>query len=292
MQSRFKDWGDARVFLAVLREGSTLAAARKLDINQTTVSRRIDVLEHTLGLKLFEKTTRGACPTQAARQLAPYAKALEQAAIALEAEALVEKQRPKPPIRITAFDHAVMGNIGKVVADFTDENPDISFEFVASERLLDLIKGEADIALRMSPAITDERLIARKVGNNCWTYYASRSYAKKHGTPDAYREDMSPHRVALLSHIKSNRANVLRCVSASDMITAIRTGQAVGPLPITEGENHPDLVQCFDPPPGSELPVWLVTSPEAHKREEVRRFTAFAAPKIAQNLKRSQTNKA
>ena len=60
MQSRFKDWGDVRVFLAVMREGSTLAASRVLGINQTTVARRIDVLENALGLTLFEKTTAGS----------------------------------------------------------------------------------------------------------------------------------------------------------------------------------------------------------------------------------------
>ncbi|MFK7792719.1 MAG: LysR family transcriptional regulator [Devosiaceae bacterium] len=288
MQNKFKDWGDVRIFLAVMREGSTLAAARLLDINQTTVARRINVLEHTLGLKLFEKTTRGACPTDAARQLEPFAQALADAAAAFEAEALAEKQRPKPPIRITAFDQDLMGNIGKVVTAFVDENPDISFEFIASERILDLCKGEADIALRMTAAITDERLVARKVGVNCWTYYASKTYAKMHGTPDAFTENMEPHRVALFSHIKSNRANVMRCSGANEMITVIKKGQAIGPLPITEGDSQADLVRCFEPPEGSELPVWLVTSPDAHKREEVRRFTAFAAPIITRNLKSAQ----
>ena len=63
MQSKFREWGDFRVFLAVMREGSTLAASRGLGINQTTVSRRIDVLENALGVTFFEKSTRGACPT-------------------------------------------------------------------------------------------------------------------------------------------------------------------------------------------------------------------------------------
>lgn len=105
-----------RIFLAVLREGSTLAAARVLGINQTTVARRIDVLEHVLGLTLFTKTTRGACPTEEALRLQPLAETLEAAALALEEEAQAEQMRAAPPIRITAFDTVVTANIGQVVA--------------------------------------------------------------------------------------------------------------------------------------------------------------------------------
>ena len=287
MQSRFKDWGDIRIFLAVIREGSTLAALRVLGINQTTVARRLDVLEQALGLTVFEKTTRGAKPTDAALRLLPFAEALETAAKTLEHEATAENSRANPPIRITAFDHGMFGNIGQVVADYVEENPGATFEFIAAERILDLTQGDADVALRLSPSITDDRLIARKVGQTRWTYYASRSYAEKHGTPDAYTDNMEPHRVILLNHVATQRRNVMRCAGADDIRLAIRTGQGVGPLPIFDGDSDPDLVRCFDPPEGSELPLWLVTSPEARKRPEVRRFTAFAAPRISKNLKKA-----
>ena len=147
MQNRFRDWGDVRVFLAVMREGSTLAASRHLGINQTTVSRRIDVLEHTLGLTLFERTTRGAEPTEHATALLPFADSLEQAALAFEAAAETRRNSASEPIRITAFENEAFGDIGAVVAEFVDENPGVSFEFVFSERSLDLMKGEADVAL-------------------------------------------------------------------------------------------------------------------------------------------------
>lgn len=273
------------MFLAVIREGSTLAASRMLDINQTTVSRRIDVLEHVLGVKLFQKTSRGAEPTETALQLLPLAEQMEKIAIEIDGAANTVRQRPKPPIRITAFDQAMVGNIGSVVSEFTDENPDITVEFLAAERLLDLVKGEADVAVRATPTISDDRLIARKIGMSYWTYYASRAYADKHGTPNAFSEDMAPHRVVLLSHISSNRPNVLRCNSARDLVMAIKTGQGIGPMPINEGDRDPDLVRCFDPPENAKFPVWLVTSPQAYEREEVRRFTGYAAPKIAKNLK-------
>lgn len=285
MQSRFKDWGDIRVFLAVIREGSTLAASRKLDINQTTVSRRIDVLEHVLGVQLFQKTSRGTEPTETALHLLTLAEQMEKIATQFEKAANTIRQRPKPPIRLTALDEAMVGNIGDIVSEFTDQNPDISFEFLATERRLDLVKGEADVALRATPAISDDRLIARKVGTDRWTYYASRAYADEHGTPNTFSKDMAPHRVVLLSHISSNRPNVLRCNSARDLVLAIKAGQGIGPMSTRDGDGDPDLVRCFDPPENAEMSVWLVTSPQAYEREEVRRFTSYAAPKIAENLK-------
>ncbi|MEX0347189.1 MAG: LysR family transcriptional regulator [Rhizobiaceae bacterium] len=284
MQSRFKDWGDIRIFLAVIREGSTLAASRVLGINQTTVARRIDVLEQALGLTVFEKSTRGSKPTEAALRLLPLAEALETAAENLEQEAVAEQTRVNPPIRMTAFDHTMFGDLGQVVAEYVEENPGATFEFIAAERHLDLIRGDADVALRMSREITDDRLIARKVGQTRWTYYAARTYAEKYGAPDAYIENMEPHRVILLNHVTTRRQNVVRCASADDVRMAIRTGQGVGPLPIFDGDSDPDLVRCFEPPDGSDLFVWLITSPEAHKRPEVRRFTAYAAPRISRNL--------
>ena len=161
----------------------------------------------------------------------------------------------------------------------------MSFEFIASERILDLSKGEADVAVRMSSSIKDDRLITRFLGESVWTYYASPTYAKRHGTPEAYVEDMEPHRVGLLSHIPTHRRNVLRCATAHDLILAIRSGQCVGPMPIVVGDRDPDMVRCFDPPGGSRLKVWIATSPEAHQRAEVRKFIDFAAPRISEYLK-------
>ncbi|MBG6204250.1 DNA-binding transcriptional LysR family regulator [Labrenzia sp. EL_13] len=274
-----------RVFLAVMREGSTLAASRHLGLNQTTVARRIDVLEHTLDVTLFDRTTRGAEPTECAAALLPYAESLEQAALAFETQA--QKGRESPPIRITAFEDETFGNIGAVVAGFVEENPGISFEFVFSERHLDMMKGEADVALRMAPAISDDRLVARKVGQTQWTYYASSTYAAKHVLPTEYCDDMEDHTVHLLNHVKSKRRNLVRCATSNDVMMALQTGQGIGPLPVTVGDTNRNLVRCFDPPDHANLPIWLITSPTALKRPDVRRFTTFAGPRLVRNLKNS-----
>ena len=136
----------------MVQEGSTLAAARVLGINQTTVARRIGVLDPAFGLTLFEKSKRGACPSQAALRLLLFAETLATATAALEAKTLVEQLCAAPPICIHAFDHSLIGNVEKVVADFVPEN-----------------LGEADVAVRLSPAITDDRKVSCKLDETAWT---------------------------------------------------------------------------------------------------------------------------
>ncbi|NNF92227.1 MAG: LysR family transcriptional regulator, partial [Boseongicola sp.] len=100
MKSEFRNWSDIRVFLAVIREGSTLAASRKLGVAQPTVARRIDALEHETGLILFERDTRGFKPTREARSLIPLAESIEETTRRF---ATKSRDLAKPrPIRITA----------------------------------------------------------------------------------------------------------------------------------------------------------------------------------------------
>ena len=99
MKSGFQNWSDVRIFLAVCRKGSTLAASQELGMAQPTVARRIDALEHVLELVLFDRDNRGFRPTGAARTLLPLAESLEAAALAL-AKTAEDLSRPRP-IRIT-----------------------------------------------------------------------------------------------------------------------------------------------------------------------------------------------
>jgi DNA-binding transcriptional LysR family regulator len=117
MKSQFRNWSDVRTFLAVVRQGSTLAASRKLGIAQPTVARRIEALEHELGLTLFERDTRGFRPTESARALLPLAEALEVAASAFAAKTR-DLTRPRP-IRITAASPNFSLRVMQILSEFT-----------------------------------------------------------------------------------------------------------------------------------------------------------------------------
>lgn len=126
MKSSFHNWSDIRVFLAVLRNGSTLAASRKLGIAQPTVARRIEALEHETGLILFERDNRGFHATEAARSLSPLAEALEEAASQIATKAL-DLSRPRP-IRITAYSANFSPRVTQIFSEFSVARPPRRFE--------------------------------------------------------------------------------------------------------------------------------------------------------------------
>ena len=174
MKSELRDWSDIRVFLAVFREGSTLAASRKLGVAQPTVSRRIDALEQATGLVLFDRDTRGFQPTENARALFPLAQRMEADADALAAIAH-DLSQPRP-IRITApeqFGDRTMG----IFSGFAGAHPGIAIKFVHSMQVLDLLAGEADIAFRVSNGNHDPELIQRRLGVDRFALYGSQDYA-------------------------------------------------------------------------------------------------------------------
>ena len=125
MNSRFRNWSDVRVFLAVVREGSTLAASKVLGMAQPTVAQRIDVLEHELGLTLFNRDTRGFTPTTEGRSLVKTAEAVEAAALAFEDQAASQTQAR--PIRITAFSENLSTSTTNILSEFSLRRPRTRF---------------------------------------------------------------------------------------------------------------------------------------------------------------------
>jgi len=102
MKNVFHNWSDIRIFLAVLRTGSTLAASKKLGMSQPTVARRIEALEHALKLTLFDRDTRGFRPTKDSERLSSLAASIEAAVEAFALEAEKSRRTKLRPIRITA----------------------------------------------------------------------------------------------------------------------------------------------------------------------------------------------
>jgi DNA-binding transcriptional LysR family regulator len=179
------DW---HIFLAVVRNGSTLAASRHLKVSQSTVSRRIEVLETALGLKLFERRPSGYALTDSGVALVPRAEAIERAVEDALTFARQQKRGLSGQIRFTTL--AAFGQTFMVPAirDFRLAYPGIQVELVPSEAVLDLAAGEADVALRAGARPADPDLVARRVLDDGWSIYCSRAYAEKSGIPGSGAE--------------------------------------------------------------------------------------------------------
>ncbi|MCV2873268.1 LysR family transcriptional regulator [Defluviimonas sp. WL0050] len=286
------DWSDVRVFLAVYRSGSTLAASRRLCISQPTVTRKIEALETRLGLTLFLRDTRGFHPTHEAKCLLPHAEKLEKAANEFEGAAHQARRPNVQTIRITAPRRNFSPIFSAILSDFSAENPNVRYELISTYQVLDLVAGEADIALRIAPSVADERLICTKLSDVRSTLFASRSYADRRGLPSSPEEfaghsfviyDPMPAALFLnrwLVERISPEQIVGRCQDAEAIAASVAAGLGIGPLSISFALDYPDLVRCFEPPEGTGLSSWLAISPEAYRRPEVRAFAAFFAPRF------------
>jgi DNA-binding transcriptional LysR family regulator len=184
------DWALLRSFIAVLEAGSLLGAAKKLNAQQPTLSRHISELESQLGVALFERTGRGVTPTAAAHAIVDAARQMELGANAV-AHALTRRATAtQGSVRISASQVAATYLLPPVIASLQREEPGIQIELVASNQISNLLRREADIALRMlKPAQTS--LVARKLGEVSICAAAHEDYLARHGTPKAPRDLVS-----------------------------------------------------------------------------------------------------
>ncbi|TYB84002.1 LysR family transcriptional regulator [Oceaniovalibus sp. ACAM 378] len=281
------DWNDIRIFLAVAREGSTLAASRKLNINQTTVGRRMHALETALGLTLFERDTRGYAMTAQGSALFDVAAGMENAADQVLTRASHLRRTSDGTIRVTAAHSSMTHWVLPLISEFRKHNPNTHFETNASEQYVSLEGGEADIAIRASDNIAGDTLIVRRLPPVRWGIYCSKAYLAANGMPHSI-DDLIHHPVlsypdAMVESVKLlkwldqhlDRSKIVNTIdSVTTMSASLRTEEAIGVLPCVEGDPLPDLVMCFTTDDLTSG-LWLVASREAYQEPRVRKFMKF-----------------
>lgn len=257
---------------------------------QPTVARRIQALEQSLHLSLFEKDTRGFRPTAEAQALIKFAEATESSANEFVGQAR-KQWSGDLPIRITAAGLNFAETFESIITEFVSENPNVRFEFIASDRALDLLAGEADVAIRHSQKFEEDKLICRKLGVGKFALYASHSYHEKYGIPTS-EQDISDHRFIvpegdnmprqLFDWLYTRLQPAQRTMICSDwpsLLAAIQSGIGIGPIATATGDDKDGLIRCFDLPESASYVTMLLISPQAYRRPEVKTFTAFFAPR-------------
>ena len=184
-------WELYRSFLEVLKEGSLSGAARALDMAQPTIGRHIASLEKSLGLALFTRSQTGLMPTEAAQSLRGFAESMQSTAASLERAAASQGAGVRGTIRVTASDVIGVEVLPPIVAALRDQYPELTVELVLTNRVQDLLRREADIAVRMVRP-RQESLVARRIGQIRLGLHAHRRYLARHGTPGSIA-DLATH---------------------------------------------------------------------------------------------------
>jgi len=186
-------WELYRSFLGVLTEGSLSGAARALGITQPTVGRHVAALEQSLGLVLFTRSQAGLMPTEAALSLRAHAEAMNSTAAALEraAGSLGGDGVVKGTVRVSCADVMGIEVLPPILARLREAHPQLRVELVLTDRVQDLLKREADIAVRMVQP-KQEQLVARRIGSIELGMHARPEYLERHGRPRR-PEDLAAH---------------------------------------------------------------------------------------------------
>lgn len=184
-------WELYRTFLATLQEGSLSGAALALGLTQPTAGRHIDALEQALDAQLFVRSRNGLAATEAALELRPYAEALASASAALLRAASGRTEGVVGTVRITASEVIGIEVLPPFLAELRRRHPSLVLELTLSNDVVDLLRRDADIAVRMV-APRQEALLARRVGAIKVGLHAHRSYLDRYGTPKTL-EQLAEH---------------------------------------------------------------------------------------------------
>jgi DNA-binding transcriptional LysR family regulator len=186
-------WDLYRTFLDVVRSRSLTAAARRLGLTQPTAGRHIAALEQAVGVALFIRSQHGLLPTQAALELIPHAEAMAAAEAALRRAVSGEAADQRGVVRLTASEVVACEVLPPILARFCTAHPSIELELSVSNRVQDLLRRDADIAVRTGRP-TQTALIARKLGSAPIGLFAHKAYLDAHSAPKRI-EDLSQHRL-------------------------------------------------------------------------------------------------
>src|SRR3712207_6412140 len=183
------DWDDLRFFLAVARAGRLTVAARQLEADHTTVSRRISALEASLKAKLFERSPQGYTLTEQGERLLSHAERMETQALAVSSELGGADLALSGTVRIGAPDGIGTYFLAPELGALAERHPGLTLQLVALPRTFSLSKREADIAVTLEQP-TEGRLVSRKLTDYRLRLYASKDYLRRHG-PIADLADLS-----------------------------------------------------------------------------------------------------
>ena len=274
-------WELYRTFLEVVRDGSLSGAARRLSITQPTVGRHIDALEASLGLTLFSRSPQGLKATPAALELVSYAETMAAASAALRRTASSGAKADRGTVRVTASEMIGCEVLPPILASFRDSYPGIALELAISNRNEDLLRRDADIAVRMVPP-RQKSLVARRIGKSAIGFYAHRNYAEKYGLP---REIAELEKHCLIGYDRDNLALRslgelprqvarddfgFRCDSDLAQFAALKAGVGIGGCQHNIARRFPELVPVLAKAIRFELEVWVAMHEDMRSTGRVR----------------------
>lgn len=280
-----QDWNDIQFTLVVAQSGSFHGAATRMNVHETTVSRRIQRLEKELGTKLFIRRAHGMVLTPAGESLVAKAAAMEETATVVRSEIAGMDAQMTGTVRIGVPEGIGTYWLTPALMEFQLRYPEISLDVVTGIHQLNLIAGEADVAITIVRP-KEPRVVAQRVGDVSYGLFASRKYLRQYGYPQTL-EELESHKLVDLHIYKMDAhlswwrdvthkagSRVFLSNATSMFLTAIQEGFGIGMAPSFYKFVAPDLV-TLSIVPECRTELWLVWHESGKTRAKVRALTGF-----------------
>ncbi len=289
------DWNHARAFYVTVQEGSLSAAAKALGVTQPTLSRQVAALEAELKITLFERVGQRLVLTDSGSKLVEHVSLMSEAAFQFSLAAGGQSQQLEGSVVISVSQLDAAFRLPKIIAALHHEEPLINIEVIVTNEPSDLLRREADIAIRnFHPKQKD--LIAKKLGDEIIRLYGTAAYFEKQ------RKSLDVADLNAMQIIGFDRSNVVTDMLNGQgwkldkhnfqLLTSFqplqlelcKEGLGLIFFPEDMGDADADLVRAFnDAEPVMTLPVWLVCHQELRTSLRVRRVFDFIVERLKCN---------
>lgn len=281
-------------FVRVVESGTFVAAAERLGLSTSSLSRLVAELEQHLGARLLNRTTRRLSLTESGQ--AYYERCVTLLADVAEAEALAGQSaaQARGTVRLTCSYNMAEQRVAPAIATFVRAHPAVRFELVVSDRIIDLVEEGYDLAIRVGP-VGGERLVARRLGSMRLVLCAAPSYLQRHGMPErpadlashnslTYAYSASPRvwrftgpggtteEIRVSGNLLANSGEALRAAALEGMGIIYEPDFLVEPALRTGG-----LVRLLSQYDGAAGDIWAVYPSRRHLSLKVRLFVDHMA---------------
>lgn len=280
------EWSDIRLFLAIAREGTLGAAARKLGLTQPTMGRRLKTLEGAVGHSLFQRTPDGFVLTDEGTVVMGHAERMEEEALALQRQLAGTENTLSGTLRISCSDWFGIHILAPILADFRRVHPNVIIEVLTDSRLLNLARREADLVFRIKP-FTEPEVISRKLLHIPYGLYVAKgSDDPSPGTGAGFSMVIMDEAFGSMPDVgwlkgRFPNANVSMRSNNRDVqarLCAGGAGMAILPMPLGDSMDVLKRIDVLQPPPGRD--TWVGYHQDLRRLPRLRAFIQFVGEQV------------
>ncbi len=281
------NWDDLKIFLAVARCGTMSGAAKQLNVQHSTVSRRVRALEKQLDINLLSRSKGSYQLTSAGNKIMRAAARIENEVFGVDNALMSNEALLAGPLRITTNNSMASSIFMRLFDSFCKAYPQIDLHIIASAGVVSLAHREADVAIRWTNS-PPESLIGKRITTVASTIYGSAQYIKQHqqekGTLKWIGAECCSFHRDWTRQSCNHKSFQFNCDDALMIHSAVREGMGVSYLPCFIGDSDPLLERYCPPNQKFDLGLWLLIHPDSRHNSRIVAFRNHIIQNIDEQL--------